>query len=39
VRSVSPKLQEDRSLATDIQLLEKMIERKQFAAILKGLRE
>ena len=39
VRSASPILHDDRSLATDIQLLEKLIERKQFAAILKGLRE
>jgi len=39
VRSASPILHDDRSLATDIQMLEKIIERKQFAAILKGLRE
>jgi histidine ammonia-lyase len=37
VRSVSPKLQADRSLASDIQLLEEMIERKQFASIVSGL--
>ena len=35
VRSVSPALQKDRSLAPDIELLEDMIERKRFAAILK----
>jgi histidine ammonia-lyase len=37
VRSVSPRLKEDRSLAPDIELLEEMIKRKQFAAILKEL--
>jgi len=38
VRSVSPALDRDRSLAPDIQLLEDMIARKEFAAILKTLR-
>jgi histidine ammonia-lyase len=37
VRSVSPKLQADRSLAPDIRALEEMIKQKQFAAILRGL--
>ena len=37
VRSVSPTLQRDRSLAPDIRLLEEMIARKQFSHILKGL--
>jgi len=35
VRSVSPALQDDRSLAPDIALLEEMIVRHQFADILK----
>ena len=39
VRSLSPTLTGDRSLASDIRLLEEMIARKEFAAILKGLRE
>jgi histidine ammonia-lyase len=37
VRSVSPALQGDRSLALDIALLEEMIVRHEFAAILKTL--
>jgi histidine ammonia-lyase len=36
VRSVSPALQNDRSLAPDIKLLEEMIARHKFAAILRG---
>lgn len=39
VRSISPTLQDDRSLAPDIRLLEEMIARKEFAAILRGLSE
>jgi histidine ammonia-lyase len=39
VRSVSPTLQDDRSLAPDIQFLEEKIVRKEFAAILKALRD
>jgi histidine ammonia-lyase len=39
VRSVSPRLQEDRSLATDIKALERMIAENRFAAILNELED
>jgi histidine ammonia-lyase len=39
VRSVSPTLEKDRSLAPDIRLLEEKILRKEFAAILAELKE
>jgi histidine ammonia-lyase len=38
VRSVSPRLELDRSLAPDIASLETMISRKEFAGILRGLK-
>ncbi len=39
VRSVSPTLKNDRSLAPDIRRLEELILQGQFASILKGLKE
>ncbi len=39
VRSVSPRLQDDRSLASDIESLEERIARGEFAAILRALRD
>jgi histidine ammonia-lyase len=38
VRSVSPRLERDRSLAPDIASLEEMIARKEFAAIVRSLK-